>query len=129
MKVGSIATVERADDRLVLIIKMKHLPKYDEIPPPAVQPGTDIIVFIIGLVRQVRISVHRNLIFTASPEVRARCTGISEDGTYPSYSMGVDPSVFQVLWDWLYVRAVAQTPNLPEQSGERSFLVRCFQDG
>jgi len=107
MKVQSIATIKRADDHLILIIKMKHLPKCHKIPPPAVQPGTDIIVFVIGLVHQVRISVHRTLIFAASPEIRARYSGISEGGTYPQYSIGVENSVFQVLWDWLYVRAVA----------------------
>ncbi|KAK5092164.1 hypothetical protein LTR70_005769 [Exophiala xenobiotica] len=88
---------------------MKHLSKCYEIPPPAVQPGPHVVVFIVGLMHQLRTSIHKDLIFAASSEVRARYARHPEDKPCPPFVMDdVDPSVFQVLWDWLYVRNVAE---------------------
>lgn len=109
MKIEALATITRADDRLILTVKMKHLSNCYEIPPPALQPGIHVVVFIVGLMHQLRTSIHKDLIFAASSEVRARYARHPEDRPCPPFVMDdVDPSVFQVLWDWLYARNVAE---------------------
>lgn len=110
MKLEALATITRADDRLMLNIKMNHLSKCHDIPPPSIQPGVHVIVFIVGLIHQLRTFVHKDLIFAASSRNRARYAGHPENEPYPPFFMSeVDPSVFQVLWDWLYARTVAQS--------------------
>ncbi|KAK5940240.1 hypothetical protein PMZ80_007660 [Knufia obscura] len=91
---------------------MKHRPTESELEPPAVEPGEEVIVFIVGQSNPLRSALHKNLIMAASPDFANQYAQLPKNIPDPPYVIDdIGPSIFQVVWDWLYLRRIGSDYN------------------